>query len=187
MDKIKKINTWRRKRMKTIYQQKSRFPQGFTLIELLVVVLIIGILAAVALPQYQKAVEKSRVTEARIILNTLFKSYQLCALQNGENSEKCIGTSMEENLFLQSDISLPFSSIKTDYDELNIETKDWAYGITTDLEINANRIPSNNYYLTLSLTDGTIVCHNWQGNTCVQLCGADGCELKSKQTRAQSN
>jgi len=57
--------------------------KAFTLIELLVVVLIIGILAAVALPQYQKAVEKSRGAQALTVLNSMSQAVQAYYMASG--------------------------------------------------------------------------------------------------------
>lgn len=57
--------------------------KGFTLIELLVVVLIIGVLSAVALPQYRKSVFKAKLAQVDVIVSASKKAVESYVMNNG--------------------------------------------------------------------------------------------------------
>ena len=154
---------------------------AFTLIELLVVVLIIGILAAVAVPQYTKAVEKSRTREAVLTLRNMQQAWKLCVLQYGADSEEC---AMGENgLFSHMDIEVPGTLVEDDFCEYATGcylTKDWAYDYDGSLVAyrvsDPNDLSSPPYTLILNLLEDEIHCY--AADACKNVCGSDGCIIQ---------
>ena len=151
-----------------------RNKRAFTLIELLVVVLIIGILAAVAVPQYTKAVEKTRTREAVLVIKSIEKAQDLCWLQYGDYSEEC---GMGENgLFSHMDIEIP-GTVSTDCDSNDTcyLTKDWLYdfdgGVVYAFRVTDPDDPLNGPY-RIDTDGGTLNCY---GNGCKNVCGDSGC------------
>lgn len=75
--------------MKSMKTMRSGAQAGFTLIELMIVVAIIGILAAVAIPQYQDYTIKAKVGKALTAVDSLKTAVALCAQEAGGDLTVC--------------------------------------------------------------------------------------------------
>ena len=155
---------------------------GFTLIELLVVVLIIGILSAVALPEYTKAVEKSRAAEAMTLLRSFVQAQKMYKLANTKYTSD----------LTELDLQMP----NIGEDNKSFSTKDWVFIMTmnevypTRFSVfaararNGQRIEAGDYHYGILVRvedDGseTWRCQQSSGNpympqVCKAIAGSDG-------------
>src|SRR3954470_24580061 len=69
-----------------------RSARGFTLVEILIVVIILGILAAIVIPQFTGASEDARKSNMQSQLQTLRSQIELYKLQHRDNPPKLIAT-----------------------------------------------------------------------------------------------
>jgi len=65
---------------------KNALEKGFTLVELMIVIVIVGILSAVALPNFLSQTEKARATEAQSAISAAFKNAQQTYLETGSTT-----------------------------------------------------------------------------------------------------
>ena len=137
--------------------------KAFTLIELLVAVLIIGILAAIAVPKYQIAVEKSIMQEAILNVKAIAQANDRFFLANGRYAN---AYEMDK-----LDISIPGTIISTDnYYNKRIKTKYFIYSPDGDnrnidnplpdgYKAIAQRIPLQQRYALSITKENKLVCN----------------------------
>ena len=129
--------------------------KGFTLIELLVVVLIIGILAAIALPQYFKAVEKARGAEALSLFGTIAGAQQRIYLTKDVYTDKY----GDLDLDFQDKYGKIVTGDKTAFSTTNFTIKLVDANKTADARVVACRDTGRyRYYLSKKFDNGRISC-----------------------------
>ncbi len=152
---------------------KNASQRGFTLIELLVVVLIIGILASIALPQYERAVEKSRVTEAKTTIRAIATAIKANYLAKGTVG----GATFDE-------LDLTFTDKNgTPATGPRFYTKNWFYNIASNFSCRDNNgnyifqgisaINRKKQYEIYYCENQGFVCNAWGSNK-EELCKSAG-------------
>ena len=129
--------------------------------------LIIGILSAIALPQYQKAVAKARASEAMTTIASLKKSISLWVLSNGLNSANFLGGNDLRNASLDLDFPdcKPISSNSDDcFSSSGIFYSATCYEDSCEIKASGG---NNGWYTVVSVL-------NQSGEWYFNKCGYDG-------------
>ncbi len=143
--------------------------RAFTLIELLVVVLIIGILAAIAVPQYQKAVLKSRLHTGVQLVASLYQAQQAYYLAHGEFAKDVDAL----------DISIPIDDSCTKEQDENYSRYKCSFGTIglsdgyTDVQFkDPNNVIAYTYFVqdnsALEAEQGSKYCFAWYTSDAAQ-------------------
>ena len=157
-------------------EKKNNKKKGFTLIELLVAVLIIGVLAAIALPSYMRSVERSRATGPMTNLGSIAKA------QNRQRLATMHYTDNVGNL----DISLKDETNGEDATGNTFESEFFTYRVYGDDKAVAvatrKDVPADKQYeLSVNYATGQIYCRPIENKTCIDLGLEEGIDYASSE------
>lgn len=122
---------------------------GFTLIEIIVVVIIVGVLAALAIPNYRAVVDRTKIAEAKSVLLHGYAGYQRLIFDN-----EPIDASNQLNW---SRMGMPNADTMTNrYFDYSIRPN-----ANNPTSLRATFIRDNTKYVQVSLSDGTLTVVNF--------------------------
>jgi prepilin-type N-terminal cleavage/methylation domain len=156
---------------------KSKYAKrgGFTLIELLVVVLIIGILAAVALPQYFMAVEKARAAEAITLVRQIAEANKRYRLLYGEYTDDIRKLELDQDFPGEETYYVGVYTRRTKYFDYRATAASTLYNVDGSTGIAVTRRLDNGdtkkQYAFIVYPENRIVCS--PGDNC-KICAALG-------------